>query len=120
MTDINDIFSRFWEIYMVISNRRTLTQIVNIINKISYWAFVYTESNLSKHNYKLHGYIIFQQPQNQNWLKIYLGENGTYMDTDEHPNKYRKRALETIHVFADESDAVIRINKGLYKGVALP
>jgi hypothetical protein len=119
MTDINDIFSRFWEIYMVIPER-ILTQTINIINKISYWAFVYTEPYISKHNYKLHGYIIFRQPQNQNWLQIYLGSNGRYVDTDEHPNKYRKQKLQLINNFGDEIDAVVRINRGSYKGVALP
>jgi hypothetical protein len=101
MTDINDIFSRFWESYLVIPNTRILTQTINIINKISCWAFVYTESNLLRNNYRLDGYIIFRQPQNQNWLEICLDKDGTYLNSDEHPNKYRKRALETVHAFAD-------------------
>jgi hypothetical protein len=118
MTDINDIFSCFWEIYMNIPNEKTLNQIINIINKISRWAFVYTEH--PNHNYRFYGYIVFRLPQDPNFLKICLGENGAYMNTNEHPNKYRRRGLQLANDFADELDIIIRINKGSYNGVAPP
>jgi hypothetical protein len=103
---------------MTIPNTKTLNQIVNILNKISYWAFVYTESNLSKHNYRLYGYIILRHPENQNWFETCLCKDCTCINTYENPNKYRKRGLQTTHDFADELDAVVRIDRGSYKAGA--
>jgi hypothetical protein len=57
---------------------------------------------------------MLRYPITRDWFEINLGRNGTYMSSKEHPNDYRERGLETLDNFADELDAIIRIDKGPY------
>jgi hypothetical protein len=55
-------------------------------------------------------------PQNQDWFTANLGEYGMYTITNEHPNKYRKRGIDTISNPTENYEPVVRIERGLYKG----
>jgi hypothetical protein len=49
--DINDFYYKphnYWEIIINIHDIQTLNQIINVLKRKSYWAFVWTEQNLKK------------------------------------------------------------------------
>jgi hypothetical protein len=121
--DKNDFYYKphnFWEIVINIHDRQRLNQIIDILEKKNHWAFVYTEKNLKRNFYVLFGYIMFPFPENTDWFETNLGIHGTYTKTNEHPNKYMKRALHAIVNPEPNYQYVVRINKGWYKAGAGP
>jgi hypothetical protein len=63
---------------------------------------------------------MFPFPENREWFETNLGIYGTYTMTNEHPNKYRIRALDTIDHPETNFQPVIRIDRGSYIAGAGP
>jgi hypothetical protein len=63
---------------------------------------------------------MLRYPIIRDWFEINLGNDGTYMNINEHPNKYRKEAKDIIDKFGNELHAVIRIDDGWYPAGAGP
>jgi hypothetical protein len=101
-----------WEIFITILNTQRLNQIIDFLERKSHWAFVWTEQNLSKNYYVLYGYIMLPYPQNQDCFRVNLGNNGLYTTTNEDPNIYRARGLDTIDNPKPNYQPVIRIESG--------
>jgi hypothetical protein len=115
-----DIESCTWEILMIIPNMERLKRIVEFLDKKSYWAFVYTESNQHPFYYTLYGYIMLRFSHKRDWFVANLGGDDTYSITNEHPNKYRKTAIDIIDKFGLQRYAIERIDRGWYPAGVQP
>jgi hypothetical protein len=63
---------------------------------------------------------MFPFPENSDWFETNLGIYGIYTMTNEHPNEYRIRGLDTINHPQPNFQPVIRIDKGSYIAGAGP